>query len=81
MEGERTDSPGRSRPLSATRRRERDGPEVFGVIGDTTRGGGERTDGAGVNYWGLNFRRKIVWLPLMDAFRTVPLQMQGLGAQ
>ena len=63
MEGERTDSPGQSKSLSATRRRDRDRPEVFGVIGDTTRGEGERTDGAGVNYWGLNFRRKIVWLP------------------
>ncbi len=62
MEGERTDSPGRSKPLSTARRREWDRPEVFGVIGDTTRGGGERTDVAGVNYWGANFRRKIVWL-------------------
>ena len=35
---------------------------MFGVIGDTTRGGDGRTGGAAVNYWGLNFREKIVWL-------------------
>jgi len=48
--------------LSAARRRERDRPEMSGVIGDTTRGGDGRTDSAGVNYWGLNFREKKNWL-------------------
>jgi hypothetical protein len=36
---------------------------MFGVIGDTMRGGDGRTNGAGVNYWGLNFREKKNWLP------------------
>jgi hypothetical protein len=62
MEGEKTGSPGRSRPLSATRSRERDRPEMFGVIEDTTRCGDGRTWGAAVNYWGLNFREKENWL-------------------
>ena len=62
MEGEKTDSPGRCRTLSAARRRERDRPEMFGTIGDTTRGGDGRTDSAGVNYWGLDFREKRNWL-------------------
>jgi hypothetical protein len=67
MEGEKTDSPGRSRPLSATRRRERDRPEMFGAIGDTAREGGWRTKGAAVNYRGLDFREKWNWLPKTDA--------------
>lgn len=62
MEGEKTDSPGRSRPLSVTLCGERERPEMFGDIGDTTRGGDERADSAGVNYWGLNFREKKNWL-------------------
>jgi hypothetical protein len=33
MEGEKMDSPGLSRPLSATRRRERDRPEMFRFVG------------------------------------------------
>jgi hypothetical protein len=36
---------------------------MFGVIGDTTRGGDGRKDSAAVNYRGLNFREKKVWLP------------------
>lgn len=68
MEGERRDSPGRSRPLSATRSRERDRPEMFGVIGDTTRGADGRTGGAAVNYWGLNFREKKKWLGGASSF-------------
>jgi hypothetical protein len=70
-EGEKTDSPGRSRPLSATRRRERDRPEMFGVIGDTTRGRDGRRDGAGVNYRGLNVREKKVWLRDVATFERI----------
>src|ERR1017187_2215319 len=33
-------------------------PQKVGVIGDTARAGKRRTDGACVNYWGLNSRRK-----------------------
>jgi hypothetical protein len=38
-------------------------PQNVGVIGDTARGGKRRTCGVGVNYWGLNFREKWIWLP------------------
>lgn len=36
---------------------------MFGVIEDTAQGGDGRTQGAAVNYWGLNFREKKIWLP------------------
>lgn len=39
----------------------------FGTFGRSCR----RTSGAGVNYWGGQFEGKIVWLPTLDALRTL----------
>jgi hypothetical protein len=33
-----------------------------GAIGDMTEGMTGRTTGVGVNYWGLDFRTKMIWL-------------------
>ncbi len=54
--------PGRPDRLSELRCGEEDRSELVGVIGDTARGRDGRTDGAGVNYWGLNFRTNRIWL-------------------
>jgi len=66
-EVEKADSPRRSNRLSAARRREWVRPEVFGFVGDSTRGGDRRNGGVGVNYWGLHFRRGKNWLPKSNA--------------
>ena len=46
---------------------------MYGGIGDTARGRRERAEGAGVNYLGLNVRRKTIWLPFVDTYRTLCL--------
>jgi hypothetical protein len=43
---------------------------TFAFVGDSTREVKRSAASTGVNYWGLNFRREIVWLPTVDAFRT-----------
>jgi hypothetical protein len=68
--GERRGSPRRRTVLSGIRHGERDCPEVYGSVGDNRLGGGERATVVGVNYWGVNFRREINWLPTLDTFRT-----------
>ena len=59
--GEKSAGKGRKRQsnrLSDAWCGEQDRLEMAGVIGDTTRDRGRRTEGAAVNYSGLNFRRK-----------------------
>ncbi len=62
MEGENANVPRHPNRLSEMPCGEWDRSELFGVIGDTARGWDGRTDGAGVNYWGLNFRTNRIWL-------------------
>lgn len=49
-------------------------PQDVGVIGDTTRGGDGRTCGAGVNYRGLDFRTKRIWLPECNPLPNMRLE-------
>ena len=57
-QGEKAGARRQSNRLSDAWCGEQDRLEMAGVIGDTTRDRGRRTEGAAVNYRGLNFRRK-----------------------
>ena len=52
------------------RLRENAMPHNVGAIGLTSRGSNEEDEGNGVNRRGLWVRTEIVWLPIVDAFRT-----------
>ena len=53
------------------RLRENAMPHDVGAIGLTSRGSNEDDEGDGVNRRGLWVRTEIVWLPTLDAIRTL----------
>ena len=63
--------------VSGAGRGEPNAPELFGFIGDNTRGGDGRAGCAAVNNWGLNFRKKGVWLPKRYAETELRLEKTG----
>jgi hypothetical protein len=46
-------------------------------VGDTARGGDGRTEGNGVNYWGMGFRREENWLPDCNPLPNTRMEKRG----